>query len=133
MVSKIRSQRIADQIKQELASIIIFNSSDPRLNGVSITDVTVDRELAYANIYVSAVEGSERSEEILSGLLHAQGYLKRELSQRVKLRSFPKLRFYWDSTPEKAEYIEQLIASMKKESIEKSNIEETTDDQRQNK
>lgn len=127
MVSKIRTQRIADQIRQELSSILIFNSSDPRLTGVSITDVTVDRELAFANIYVSAVEGSERSEEILSGLIHAQGYLRRELSQRVKLRTFPKLRFHWDPTPENAEHIERLIADLNIEGDSTLDFEERKD------
>lgn len=128
MVSKIRTQRIADQIRQELSSILIFNSSDPRLTGISITDVTVDRELAFANIYVSAVEGSERSDEILSGLMHAKGYLRRELSQRIKLRSFPKLRFHWDPTPENAEHIERLIADLNMDSGSNLDSEELNDD-----
>jgi ribosome-binding factor A len=64
---------------------------------------------------VSALEGSERSEEILSGLEHAHGYLRRELAQRVDLRQFPRLRFHWDPTFERAETIERLIASLHQE------------------
>jgi ribosome-binding factor A len=92
--------------------MLIQEISDPRLEGVSITDVRTDRELAYANIYVSALEGSERSKEILEGLEHAQGFLRRELTQRIELRTFPRLRFHWDPTMERAERIEQLIASL---------------------
>ena len=86
--------------------------SDPRLAGVSVTDVTVDREMAYADIFFSALEGSQRSNEILEGFAHAQGYLRRELSQRIELRVFPRLRFHWDPTFERAENIEKLIASL---------------------
>lgn len=95
--------------------MLIQEISDPRLEGISITDVRIDRELAYADVYVSAWEGSERSQEILEGLQHAQGHLRHELSQRIELRTFPRLRFHWDPTFEKAERIERLIASLHEE------------------
>jgi ribosome-binding factor A len=88
---------------------------DPRLEGVSVTDVKVDRELSYAEIYVSAVEGVSRSKEILQGLESATGFIRKSLSDRIELRSFPRLRFHWDETPEKADRIEQLIAKIKEE------------------
>jgi ribosome-binding factor A len=112
MVSKLRAQRIADRIREELSELLIQEISDPRLSGVSVTDVTVDRELSYANIYVSAIEGSERSQEILDGLESAQGFIRRELTQRVELRTFPRLRFHWDPTFERADHIEKLFASL---------------------
>lgn len=98
--------------------MLLQEVSDPRLANVYVTEVKVDRELAYANIYVSALEGSERSEEVLDGLEHAQGYLRRELAHRVDLRIFPRLRFHWDSTFERADHIEQLIASLHQEEQE---------------
>jgi ribosome-binding factor A len=112
MVSKSRAQRIADRIREELSLLLIYDIADPRLSGVSITDVSVDRELAYASIYVSALEGSERSEEILDAFNHARGFLRSQLAQRIELRSFPQLRFNWDPTYERAERIEQLLASL---------------------
>ena len=116
MVSKLRLQRISDRIQQEISDMLIRDLSDPRLAGVTITDVIVDRELAFADIYVSAVEGSQRSADILSGFSHAQGYIRHELSQRIELRVFPRLRFHWDPTPERADHIEQLIKSLGEES-----------------
>ena len=115
MVSEKRSQRIADRLREELSVLLLEETSDPRLDGISITEVKVDRELAYASIYVSALEGSERSKEILEGLEHAQGFLRHELSQRIELRTFPRLRFYWDPTAERAERIERIIASIHQE------------------
>jgi ribosome-binding factor A len=107
-----RAQRIADRIREELSEILLHEIADPRLVGVSVTDVKVDRELAYADVYVSALEGSARSQEALEGLAHAKGFLRRELVQRVSLRVFPQLRFHWDPTFERAERIEQLFASL---------------------
>ena len=92
--------------------MMIYEITDPRLQWVSITDVRVDRELAFANIFVSAMEGSERKDEVLEGLEHAKGFLRKELSGRIVLRAFPRLRFHWDPTPEQAERIEKLIASL---------------------
>jgi ribosome-binding factor A len=64
-------------------------------------------------VYVSAVEGASRSGEILAGLNSASGFLRRELSARVELRSFPKLIFHWDPTPENADHIEKLLAGLR--------------------
>ena len=66
MVSKTRIQKIEDRIFEELSTILLLEVSDPRLATVSITKVKVDRELAFANIYVSSLEGSENSDEILA-------------------------------------------------------------------
>jgi ribosome-binding factor A len=115
MPSKLRLQRIADRIQQELSELILLKTSDPRLEGVFITGAKVDRELSYADIFVSAVEGSERSEEILNGLGHAGGFLRHELAARVDLRVVPRLRFHWDPTPENADHIERLLASLRDE------------------
>ena len=114
MPSKVRLQRIADRIRQDLSELLIREISDPRLHQIFITDVKVDRELAFADIYVSAVEGSVRSVEILAGLDHASGFLRHELSVRIELRTFPRLRFHWDPTPENADHIERLLADLRK-------------------
>ncbi len=114
MPSGIRLQRIADRIRQDLSEMLIKEISDPRLHQIFITDAKVDRELAYADLYVSAVEGSARSAEILEGLEHASGFLRRELAARIELRVFPRLRFHWDPTPEHADQIERLLADIRK-------------------
>ena len=93
--------------------MLIREISDPRLQQIYVTDVRVDRELAFADIYVSAVEGAERSGEILAGLQSASGFIRRALAARVELRTFPRLRFHWDPTPEHADHIEKLLAQLK--------------------
>jgi ribosome-binding factor A len=115
MVSKTRIQKIEERIFEELSTILLMEVSDPRLETVSITKVKVDRELAFANIYVSSLAGSESSDEILEGLKHAGGFLRRELAHRIDIRHTPRLRFHWDPSPEHADRIDQLIASLHKE------------------
>lgn len=125
MVSKERTKRIGERIKRELSELLQREIQDPRLSGVSFTDVTVDRELAYAEIYVSALEGSQRSDEILSGLEHANGFIRSELAKRIDLRQFPRLRFHWDPTYERAEKIDRLLTQIERD----RSPQEETDDQ----
>jgi ribosome-binding factor A len=115
MPSKLRLQRIADRIQQEMSELILLHASDPRLEGVFVTGAKVDRELTFADIFVSAVEGAERSAEVLDGLHSAAGFLRHELASRVELRVIPRLRFHWDPTPENADHIERLLASLRTE------------------
>ncbi len=115
MPSKIRLQRIADRIRRELSELLIREIADPRLQQVFVTDVRVDKELAFADIYVSAMEGVSRSQEVITGLESAGGFIRRTLSAKVELRSFPILRFHWDPTPENADHIERILASIRKD------------------
>lgn len=107
-------------MQQDLSEMLIHGDiHDPRLEGIFITDIRVDRELAYANIFISALEGKSREEEIMAGLNRAKGFLRRELANRIQLRTFPELRFFWDPTPERAERIEKLIDTIQAEREEK--------------
>ena len=93
--------------------MLIREVNDPRLKQIFVTDVKIDRELAFAEIYVSAVEGASRSVDVLAGLESASGFLRRELSARVEVRAFPRLRFHWDPTPENADHIEKILAGLR--------------------
>lgn len=75
--------------------------------------MTVDRELSYADVYVSAIEGQVREKEVMKGLESASGFFRRKLSKTIELRAFPRIRFHWDVTPERADHIEKLIAELK--------------------
>jgi ribosome-binding factor A len=129
MPSQVRLHRIADRIREELSEMVIKEVRDPRIEMIFITDVKVDRELAFADIFISAVEGSQRSQEVLDGLQSAAGFLRYNLAARIDLRVFPKLRFHWDPTPERADHIEKLLASIHKETEQKKPETPGTDEQ----
>ena len=113
MPSGVRLQRIADRIRQDLSEMLIREISDPRLQLIYITDVKLDKELAFADIFVSAVEGVSRSKDVLAGLESASGFIKRTLASRIELRAFPRVRFHWDMTPENADHIEKILAELR--------------------
>lgn len=113
MPSSIRMKRIQDQIQRVVAEILETKVNDPRIEGAYVTDVSVDRELDYANIYIASLDGKERAAEILAGLENAAGFIRYTLSQEIELRVMPKLRFYWDDTPERADRIDSLLAEIR--------------------
>jgi len=115
MPSGIRLKRIQDQIQRVMTIILETKVHDPRVEDAYVTDVSVDRELDYANIYVSSLAGEQREDEILKGLRNASGFIRYTLSQEIELRVMPKLRFYWDKTPERADRIESLFAKIQEE------------------
>lgn len=120
--------RVAELIQEILSSLIQLEVKDPRLQGVTIMDVDVDRELMYATVYVSALGGDEEREEVLDGLETASGFLRRELGANLSLRRVPELRFQWDETFEQAQRIESLLDSIEIPPPEDEDVELDDDD-----
>lgn len=108
----IKQDRMADRIMGILSELLLREISDPRLQGVTVTEVKVDREFMYCNIYVNALGEEEREPEVMAGLASANGYLRREVGKRIRLRNTPELHFHWDHTLERAEHINRLISSL---------------------
>ena len=100
--------------------MLLRDLSDPRLQAVYVTDVRVDRELSYADVFLSALEGEARSHEIMKGVSSASGFIRKELASRVELRSFPRLRFHWDATPESADRVERMLVELRQNSNRES-------------
>lgn len=115
MVNETRARKIAERFGEILAEIFQREIADPRLQDLTITDVEVDRELAFATIYVSALGEDVQIEEILRALEGAKGYLRSQLAARVQLRSHPQLRFRWDPAPERGARIDELLEILKRE------------------
>lgn len=115
MASTARARKVAERIREELAAILLEQVSDPRLQMITITDVDVDRELAFASIYVTAMGDDERVQEVIEGLEAAQGFLRRELANRIAMRSFPHLRFQWDASYQQGTRIDQLLDQLRSE------------------
>ena len=74
------------------------------------------------------LESLPLEDEIIAGLKHAGGYLRSELARRMQLRYTPRLRFFWDPSPEHADRIDQLIASLHQEEQNRL-ADENEDDQ----
>jgi ribosome-binding factor A len=108
----IKQDRIAWRIRQILSELLLREVSDPRLHGVTVTEVDVDREMQYARVYVNALGEEVRQEEVMSGLNHARGFLRHELGKSLRLRKTPELAFIWDVRFEQGEHMNQVISSL---------------------
>ncbi len=108
----IKQGRMNDRIHQILSQLLLREISDPRLRGVSVTEVSLDPELMYAKVYVNAMGDEGREDVVMKALGRARSFLRREVGKRVRLRNTPELHFYWDHTLESASRINQLISSL---------------------
>lgn len=105
----IKQQRVATLIRNILSTLLMTEVTDPALESVTVTDVKVDREFEYADVYVYALDDQAR---VMAGLARANGYLRRELAQRIRLRNVPVLHFHWDVAMERGERIDSLLQSL---------------------
>lgn len=105
----IKQERMMDHIRELLSSLLLLEVTDPALKGVTITDVVLDRELEYANIYVSALGNDARQADVMKGLKRANGFLRRELGKRLRLRRVPTLVFHWDITLARGDAMEAKL------------------------
>lgn len=107
---KIRPNRVAEEIKRELVEIIRTEIKDPRVAGlVSVTGVEVSGDLSYAKIFISKYGSAKAREEALKGLEKASGFIRSELSKRLKLRYMPELIFALDDSLDYGAKIETIL------------------------
>ncbi|MGB1403459.1 MAG: 30S ribosome-binding factor RbfA [Porticoccaceae bacterium] len=106
-----RAERVSDAVQQELAVLIRDNIRDPRVGMLSVTDVEISRDLAYAKVFVSFV--GERSQKDIDAALEAlngaSGYLRKLLAGSIKLRITPKLQFSYDESGRRGQHLSALI------------------------
>ncbi len=106
-----RLGRAAADIERELADLF-REIKDPRVSKLlSIIKLDLSGDMSYATVYVSAIEGYEKTVESVKGLKSAAGYLRRELGARLKLRKTPELRFVADDSIEHSAKIAKIIDS----------------------
>ena len=109
-----KSGRITSDIKMMLSDIL-REVKDPRVSQLlSIVKVDVSGDLSYATVYVSAIEGYDKTIESVKALKGAAGYIRRELGARMSLRKVPELRFIADNSIEKSTEISKIINSFDK-------------------
>jgi len=104
-----RSRRIAALLKRELAPLIQRELNDPRTAKATLTGVDVAPDLSHAKVYVTHLAGREHAHEIVAALNKAEGFVRRRLAGRIKLRVVPELRFSYDESVERGMAISALI------------------------
>lgn len=94
-----RLDRINSELKKQLAIILRDGVRDPRVRGmISVMEVSVDKDLTFAKVYVSIFGAEGHENEVLEGLDNAQGYIKSRLKNMMILRAIPTLKFILDTS-----------------------------------
>jgi ribosome-binding factor A len=104
-----RSERVAGQLRRDLARLIQQEIKDPEVGFISLSDVEVTRDLSHAKIYIT-VFNPETAETSIKALRRAAAFLRRRLGKELRLRHVPELHFVHDDSVEKGSHIDELIA-----------------------
>ncbi len=119
----LRSDRMAEQVRRELAEIVRDEMKDPRLGFVSFTEVRMSRDLSHAVIYCSFFN-SEQQNEAIDVLNRAVGFIRKAIGRRIRARIVPTLKFTIDESVIRGAVMDDLISEAIKNDNKKSSDED---------
>ena len=104
-----RQRRVSELIHREMSLLLMREVRDPRLAGITITEVRVTPDLLIARIYYTVLGDAEQESEAAAALDSAAGYLRTQLAGRVRLRLAPELVFQLDQSAAYGRHIDELL------------------------
>ncbi len=109
----IRTERVAQLIRDEISRLLQKEISDPLIGFVTITDVEVSPDLRHARVYYSVLGDEETVRDATRGLIRARKYITGRIAENIDLRYVPELRFLFDDTAARADRIERILREEK--------------------
>lgn len=116
MAQNTRTLRVASQLQRALNDLLRSDVKDPRLKGVSVTEVRVSGDVRVARVFFSTLDPDEDPEPVLASLHRASGYLRSRIAGLLRLRHTPELRFSVDEGSRRGLELTRLIDAATKES-----------------
>ncbi|MGN6675729.1 MAG: 30S ribosome-binding factor RbfA, partial [Thermomicrobiales bacterium] len=110
-----RLEQIGDLLRAELSDLLQRELRDPRVGFVTITGVDVSADLRNARVRISCFGEPQEQQESLRALKHASGFLRTEVSKRVRLRTIPALHFMLDHSMAEAEQVQRTLHALQPE------------------
>lgn len=96
-----RTERVAQQVQQEIAMILQRDFKDPRVGWVTVSAVEVSKDLAYVTVFVTLLgqeDQEDKVQETIAILNNAKGFFRSELGKRMRLRIVPEVKFEYDNS-----------------------------------
>ena len=115
MLAGNRSHRVGDQVLREISDLLLRKVKDPRLKGVTLTDVSMSKDLRRAHVYYSIIGTDEQKKQAQEGFESAKGYIRREIGERLQLRYVPDMQFKYDSSLEYGQKMERIFEELSSE------------------
>ncbi|MCL4692253.1 MAG: 30S ribosome-binding factor RbfA [Candidatus Hydrogenedentes bacterium] len=106
---------MGEQVRHEVAALLMKGVKDPRIGFVSVTAVKMSPDLHYANVYVSLFGSESEKKSSLIGLQQSAGWIRREIGKRIRLRVTPEIRFFEDSTLDEVYKLEERFREIHEE------------------
>lgn len=110
-----RSSRVAEAIRNELATLLLSKVRDPRLLGVSISRVEVPDDLSLARVFFTVFGGKKEIREAGKGLERAKGFMRSHIAKTLNLRFTPALVFRYDDVVEKVAELDEIFQEIANE------------------
>jgi ribosome-binding factor A len=107
-----RQRRVSELIHRELSMLLMREVRDPRIAGITLTEVRVTPDLQIARVYYTVLGDTEEVEAAAVALQSAGGYLRTQLAAQVRLRLVPELVFQLDQSAEHGRRIDELLAQI---------------------
>jgi ribosome-binding factor A len=123
-----RADRVADQIRMEVADILMRKIKDPRVHDVTVTDVELTGDLRIAYVFVTTMEQAEAEKEVFVGLSKASGFVRAELGRRLSLRYLPEVIFKKDVSGIRGDRIHRLLAGLHDTTGERELLKDSTEE-----
>lgn len=96
-------------VLRELSRMLLRNLKDPRLRGITLTEVKMTDDLRHGRVFFSHLEGEGRADDAIAGFRSASGFIRRRIGHDLGLRYAPELEFEFDHGPERAARIDALL------------------------
>jgi ribosome-binding factor A len=125
-----RPERVADQIRAEVATIISRELHDPAVGFVTITRVQVSPDLQHARVYYTSLGDDAARKNTGRALERASGFMRRQIGQRLRLRRAPEIHFHYDESIGHQDRVEQLLKEIADEQRERDSSEASESDDR---
>ena len=122
-----RTERVSDQIRMEIADILMRRVKDPRVGFVTVTAVDVTADLKQAWVYVTVLQQGPKETETLGALARAEGFIRGELGRRLKLRYVPVLTFVKDTSIERVSRVMSLLDQVHPRAVDPAGDKEERD------
>ena len=110
-----RSDRVAEQIRQDLAALLNGAVHDPGIGFVTLTRVSVSPDLQMARVFYTTMGDDKSRKDTAKALERATPFLRREIARRIRLRRVPELRFEFDKNVENQDRIERILLELDQE------------------
>jgi ribosome-binding factor A len=104
-----RPERLAEEIREEVARMVATELKDPRLGFVTVIRVELAHDLGYARVHVGVLGDEREREKSLAALRSASGFVRRELGRRLRIHHTPEIDFRYDKGLEATDRVARLL------------------------